>query len=471
MVQAKGVLPKGDDRAVLYRNPRTNGYFIGARLNPMGSFDELKNWLTSVDAAIAALVAPEDVNGQETRIASVAAGFSSTFFDLAESLGSHSQRPIGLTPDATPPTGWFPGCSSADFHALFYVASVTEARVAAFIKAIRSSGHVASLSLERGYQRPDESEPFGYRDGVRNVRSARRTKVVFVHTDGDQPDEPDWADGGTYMVTMKIIQNVPAFQALGDQSVRDSVIGRRPDGSRLDLPAESDPHTEPADIPTALPASSHVRKAGPRGLHDDVEIFRRGLPFFEVSNGQMQEGLLFCSFQANPAQFDTVFSDWMMGQNFPQPGSGTDALFNQGLVAPPTAAGLYFVPPHDDAGIAAAMFPPVSARRPRTGRLAIQKRVTNPSNPSERFERGGFAFHVVDQHGAVVPGSEFVTASSGRGVCPVELDLDASYTLVETGAPTELNVQLTTVTFAMDRPNMHLTVVNTTQQSGVYGGR
>lgn len=33
MAQAKGVLPtKGDDREVLYKNPRTCGYFIGVRL-------------------------------------------------------------------------------------------------------------------------------------------------------------------------------------------------------------------------------------------------------------------------------------------------------------------------------------------------------------------------------------------------------------------------------------------------------
>ena len=473
MTQAKGVLPTGEDREVLYRNPRTNGYFIGVQLHPFGSLDELKSWLTQVDGAIDALVEKELVEGKPARLASVAVGFGPSFFAMAEQLGSPvDRRPVGLLDADQPAAGWFPGCTQATHHVLFYVASVTEARVSAFLRTIAISGYAASVVLERGYQRPDETEPFGYKDGVRNVRSSRRYEVVYVHTDGDEPDEPAWTDGGTYMVAMKIVQNVEAFNALPDQQARDGVIGRRPDGSRLDLAEGLDPHDESADVPAGLPANSHVRKAAPRGAHDDVEIFRRGLPFFEVVDGRIREGLMFCSFQANPSQFDAIFSDWMLSQHFPQQSAGHDALMTPAFTEPPTSAGLYFVPPHNDEGLAATLFSVAEKRRPRTGRLAIQKRVGNPAGPAERFERGGFTFYVTGEDGAKVEGSDFTTKSTGRGVCPVPLNLDNNYTLVEAAAPAGLPVQqLVTVPFTMDRPNKHLLVPNTGTQSGSYGTR
>lgn len=80
-----------------------------------------------------------------------------------------------------------------------------------------------------------------------------------------------------------------------DDAVRDQVIGRHRDGTRLDL-AGIDPKREPADPQPNLPPGSHVRKAGPRGRHEDVQIFRRGLPFMEVEEGRVRVGLNFASF-------------------------------------------------------------------------------------------------------------------------------------------------------------------------------
>lgn len=60
MVQAKGVLPRGDDREVLYRNPRTCGYFVGVKLS--GGLDRAmaEQWLARVDALVDDLVVRED---------------------------------------------------------------------------------------------------------------------------------------------------------------------------------------------------------------------------------------------------------------------------------------------------------------------------------------------------------------------------------------------------------------------------
>ena len=97
------------------------------------------------------------------------------------------------------------------------------------------------------------------------------------------------------------------------------VIGRTKDGTRLDLVGQGvDPKREPADPPPNLLPTAHVRKAGPRGPHDDTQIFRRGLPFFETTpDGQVRVGLQFCSFQASLDQFDVVFNDWIASRQFP----------------------------------------------------------------------------------------------------------------------------------------------------------
>jgi Dyp-type peroxidase family len=483
MAQAKGVLPsKEDDRDVLYKNPKTCGYFIGVRLVSGLSAEQFHDWLGSLDTAVDALVLraqPEQGQEKGRKLASVAVGFAATFFDKMDEAGIGLNRPSGFTPEAAPPTPRFGPAAEQPADALFYVASVEEFRVEQFLRAVSASPATEAVSMDRGYQRLDETEPFGYRDGVRNVTSARRTRVVYVHRDGGQPDEPIWAEGGTYMVTMKILQNPAAFAAVANDAARDSVIGRTKDGTRMDLPQGSDPHEEAGDVPAALPSNSHVRKAGPRGHHDDNEIFRRGMPFVDVTGGTVQVGLHFCSFQATPNQFDAAFNDWMMNPQFPQlpegaQPAGPDALMAGGSAAGPFVqiqqAGMFFVPPYNDQGIAATLTP-TKHHKAKTGRLAINKVVRDPNDPSRRFERAGFVFEVRDASGNPVAGSQFTTTSSGRGVCPVELPTDQDYKLVETFSP-HASIQPVEQPFRMDKPSKLLRVENqfaTPPPPGAYG--
>lgn len=483
MAQAKGVLPsKEDDREVLYKNPRTCGYFIPIRMRPDVTLEQLQTWLSSLDQAVDALVARAEPTGGEEKgekLASVAVGLAPTFFDRLASVGIPLERPAGFTPEAAPPSPRFGPAAELPADMLFYVASVMEFRVEQFLRYLMSSPVIEVLGLERGYQRVDESEPFGYRDGVRNVKSSKRTGVVYVHRDGEQPDEPTWADGGTYMVTMKIQQKTAAFASLVDDAARDAVIGRTKDGTRLDLPSGSDPHQESGDVPESLPPGSHVRKAGPRGHHDDNEIFRRGMPYIEFVNGMVQVGLHFCSFQSTPNQFDAVFNDWMLNQQFPARSDGSvagpDALMSgQSPLGPLVEAkhgGIFFVPPHNPEGIAATLTP-TKPHKPKTGRLAINKVVRDPNDPSRRFERAGFTFEVRDVSGEVIEGSQFATGSNGRGVCPAELPVGHTYTLVETSSP-QANVSLVQQQFTLEKPNLLLRVENVFQAPpppGAYGG-
>jgi deferrochelatase/peroxidase EfeB len=478
VAQAKGILPRGRDREVLYKNPRTCGYFIGVALSAGLDRAGAEAWLTRVGQMVDELVTRlprrwwrREKKGE--KVAAVAVGLGPSFF-LANGAPRFAglEVPVGFAGTSQMPTT-NPALANVPVlaaDALFYVASVFEARVNAFVTALEGLPEVERVTLERGYQREDGTEPFGYADGLRNIRTRERASFVFVDRDGLELAEPAWADGGSYMAYMKIRQRPDQFAALPDDAARDAVIGRQKGGTRVDLVGQGiEPREEPAEVPAGLPASSHVRKAGPRGEHDETQIFRRGLPFLESTpEGELRVGLNFCSFQASLEQFDVVFGDWMMSRSFPPlPGGGdpgVDALLDPARnLTSIEKVGFFFVPPHDERGLAAAVFAEQRERRREQGRLVVHKRVVDPSDPSRRFERRGFVFDVLDAQGQPIAGSQFTTDSTGRGLCPVELPVDANYTLRELVVPVP-NVQPQNTPFTMDRHNKQLHVVDQVTQ-------
>ncbi len=466
MTQAKGILPKGHDAAM--RSPLATGYFICVSVDPQVTREEIVQFLTQCKNALDALVLEE--GGRD--VADVVVGFHPKFFGSVASprFESPFQLPAGFS--ALPPV---PG-TPVDCDLVFYVVSIDEARVATFISQLWALKPILSrIELDRGYQKLREGEAieaFGYRDGVRNVRTIERYGVVFIHED-DQPEESSGLEGGSYMAFLRIVQDLEAFNAL-EASAQDQVIGRRRDGSRLDLPEGSDPRKETEMAPTEPPPfTSHVRKVGPRGPHDDVQIFRRGLPFIELTGGTVRQGLNFVSFQASLDQFDVVFNDWMMNPNFPPPETGAtpgvDRLFDPNLgIAQIEKSGFFFVPPHDDRYIGATLFDePRGKGKPRTGQVSVRKKVIDPANPGNRFERGGFTFQLIDQNGAVV--AEFTTDSKGHAQSP-EVPL-GTYTLRE--LPTNrLNIAVAgDQSVTLDSKHEVVVVQDTVTQPGGYGTR
>jgi Dyp-type peroxidase family len=483
LAQAKGILPKArEETEALYRNPMMCGYWVGVRLRPDLDREDARRWFATVSPLVDQLVerlapAPGQVEGD--KVAAVAVGLAPSFFTLngVPRFDPPVEPPAGVdsgTPESPNLLPWdasaLSGVTRDDSDIVFYVASVFEARVARFIEQLESTGpDVQSLGVLRGYQRLGGTEPFGYQDGVRNIPRGVRSQHVFVHLE-TEPDEPAWADGGSYMTYLRIGQHRDVFEGLRDSTAQDNVICRTRDGTRLDLvDARADPKSEPAEPAPPLPPSSHVRKAAPRGRHDDVQIFRRGLPFMEVVDGRVRVGLNFASFQANLDRFDTVLNDWMLSPNFPEDGAGPDALFDPHLgLTTIERMGLYFVPPYDERGLAATLFD----ARPRgasEGRLVVRKRVVDPADPNRRFERGGFVFRVLDDAGHPV-GDNFTSDSSGRAVFGGALSIGANYTLVEVSSPVT-NVPPLSVPFQMTRANQQLRVLNTvTQPDTPYGG-
>ncbi len=184
----------------------------------------------------------------------------------------------------------------------------------------------------------------------------------------------------------------------------------------------------------------------------------------EILAGQIQT-LQFCSFQATLDQFDVVFNDWCLESKFPVEGAGRDALLDpdRGL-AQVLRVGFYFVPPHHDSGLVAAVFTAETpSRRPTKGRLVVHKRVRDQNDPNRRFERRGFVFQIRHQStdGTVgeAIGAPFVTDSTGRAVFDGELTIGETYELHETHSPVP-NVSLAVRTFPMDKPNVQLPIEN-----------
>ena len=477
MAQAKGVLPRGGDGERLYANPAMSGYFVGVKLDPAIDRPRVEAWLGVVSRLVDALVersAPGTGAARGERVAAVAVGFAARFFVVDGRPRFGIDPPVGLAADARLPHqvgGPLTGVPVKDVDVLLYVVSLFEARVHAFLSDLAAlEPDVQALTLDRGYQRPGGTEPFGYRDGIRNVVPATaRARFAFVHRDGAEPDEPRWTDGGSYMAYLRIVQHPAAFAALGDDAARDAVIGRTKGGTRVDLVGRGVRPRDELWGPPPSPPASHVAKAGPRGTHDAIQIFRRSLPFLETTaDGQVRVGLNFCSFQAALEQFDVIANDWIFSRHFSSRSTGEEPGVDR-LLDPERGLttieqqGYFFVPPHTEGGLREALFGrSASPQAPEHGRIVVRQTVVDANDATRRFERRGFRFEVLDDRGRVVPGSEVETDSTGRGRCPAELGFGRTYALQGTYSP--LGSPLTTQPFTLSRRRQTVRVVNTVVQ-------
>lgn len=420
---ARGVVPHQPDDPVL-KAPYAHGALMFATLRPDLDRSGLERWLIKIEPLVQALRASMDEDGN--RLATVAVGFAPSFFTPQ---GAGEPRFAGVAPPAgfaeLPP---MPLGTPVSADLVFYLVATAEAEIAKFVTGVSATApDVTTLEVEQGYKSFPDKEAFGYADGVRNAR-ANRNDVVFVDADG-QPEEPRWAIGGTYMSFLRITQDVGAFGQL-PASEQDNVIGRDRAGRRLDQPSATSVADED-DFPGDLPAAnSHVRKVGPRGGadRDATQIFRRGLPFFEVKDNRVIQGLQFVSFQASLDQFDAVYGRWMLNADFPRQGTGQDALVVRGLMNV-ERWGFFFVPPDSDDPIGTIMLKPdPETRRTKTGRVAVRKELLDANGNPSRGDLGGFTFQITRPDGTPV-GAPFTTNSHGHALSE-EID-SGDYKLTE----------------------------------------
>ena len=449
--QARGVLPYPSKDPVM-ANPTATGVYAFLTLRPDADEPAIRDFLQAVQGATDELRTAVDAD--QRRVATVATGFSSTFFagPAGQRFPNLSAAPAGFgrLPVVDASTG-SPSSTPVAADVLCYLVSTSEGVTARFLGQVAGHPAVAGLMLERGYQRLDGSEPFGYRDGVRNsLPKSERGQVVFIDVD-ELPEEPWWAHGGTYLAYLKVEQH-PAALAQLTPDEQDATIGRTRLGHRLDEPDKSgklEPAKEGPFSGEVPPVDSHVRKVGPRdGGHDQVRIFRRGLPYYETDTaGVMHVGLHFVSFQSSLVAFDVVFNRWMTNPAFPPGGPGQpDRLLTRGLITV-SRHGFYFVPPNTDTFIGEAMFTAgLNAKKPKTGQVAVRKQLRDAATGGpHRGELAGFTFRVVDgatpfepsaPSATAVPGGEdFATDSRGHAQSG-DLPADTPLRLLEVSGPT-----------------------------------
>ena len=148
----------------------------------------------------------------------------------------------------------------------------------------------------------------GFKDGTSNLQTvdaAARDRLVWV--DGT---DPLW-NGSTFQV-IRTIRMLVEFWDRISISEQENLIGRRRDtGAPMDGNHETDTPQFAADpLGGATPLTSHIRLANPRTSESDAtRILRRPYNYDRGmdSNGNLDMGLLFISYQANlQKQFEAV---------------------------------------------------------------------------------------------------------------------------------------------------------------------
>jgi deferrochelatase/peroxidase EfeB len=164
-------------------------------------------------------------------------------------------------------------------------------------------------------------------------------------------------DDGSYLaVQVNLINTLPFDRT--PIATQERVVGRhKQSGVSLDLPSDGHSPDDPPDFAAnpndvAVPLNAHVRKANPRRANmgdEDRRILRRGYPLIRRDANRLGRGLLFVAFARSlSTQFEFIVRAWLNNPNFPNPGTGADALAQ--FIAPAISGGYYFAPPLQEPG-------------------------------------------------------------------------------------------------------------------------
>ncbi|HTI02215.1 MAG TPA: iron uptake transporter deferrochelatase/peroxidase subunit [Acidisoma sp.] len=184
----------------------------------------------------------------------------------------------------------------------------------------------------------------GFKDGTRNIQSDDDYKEFVWIKDG-----PAWQRQGTYQVVRKIQMHIENWDTdrVSDQNNvfgRHKLSGAPLTGAKeFDAPdfAQTDGNGD-----LTIPVNAHIRLVAHEN-NDGLKILRRSYNYTDGINqfGLLDAGLLFLSYQKDPAQFETL-----------QTKLGASDALNEYIAH--IGSGIFFVPPAPQEGsyIAEQMF-------------------------------------------------------------------------------------------------------------------
>jgi len=184
----------------------------------------------------------------------------------------------------------------------------------------------------------------GFRDGTRNIKEASDFDR-FVWVD----DGPSWQRYGSYQIVRKIQMRIENWDT-DRVSNQNEVIGRQKvSGAPLSGTKEFDTpdfHKMDADGNPVINPHAHINLAAHEN-NGGIKILRRSYNYSDgiTPYGQLDAGLLFVSYQKDPAQFETL-----------QTKLGASDALNEYITH--IGSGIFFVPraPAKDSYIAAEIF-------------------------------------------------------------------------------------------------------------------
>jgi putative iron-dependent peroxidase len=185
------------------------------------------------------------------------------------------------------------------------------------LEASRALATVADVSLEQfGYRYRDSRDITGFIDGTENPRSWEAYDVALI-------PEGEPGAGGAYALTQRWIHDLEHFETLSVEE-QEGVIGR----------------TKPASIELdddVKPPTSHIARVVIEEDGDELEIYRRSVPYFGVA----EHGLHFVAFSRERRRFDL-----MLGRMFGVDGDGLHDRLTD--FSTPVTGSYWFVPALDD---------------------------------------------------------------------------------------------------------------------------
>ncbi|CCC14577.1 unnamed protein product [Sordaria macrospora k-hell] len=252
---------------------------------------------------------------------------------------------------------------------------------------------IFSFGFEDGISQPlieglDEVAPKG------KEPKAVKSGLIFAKHDGDDMNQPEWAEDGSFLVIRELQQLVPEFEKWLEDNKHNApfaassdnpkeklaayLVGRWRNGTcrSIKTPVDENPHDDkdaslfrsnnfdfhPTNKHDRCPFAAHIRKMRPRGdlEHDHAVIIRRSISYggevtpeekaAQKSDDENERGLMFVCYQSDIRNgFNFFTTRWASNHHFPdrksnfvgEHGPGIDAIVGQRLAHhPPRSIGL-----------------------------------------------------------------------------------------------------------------------------------